>query len=401
MRMSSSLLPLLLLTRPQIMSANWSCILYEKNIVIHCEESDEAFQHFYPISLLQTQNNIQKLKNSVPVVSGVVSPTKTLTRRFLFPLAPRVPEHEAGVGGDAGGHHGHHHLYADPATNGIIINDTTDGTASDAQASSSASTSTLTLRDVPSTPPPPIPEEPVNPNPFPFPTWYPESAHFVRQWWPSLPGISRVSCTVVLLAMHDAITHRTRFVLAQHYFKVPLTQPALPHHLIANGEGSPARPDADGVADPEAGDAEKPISGDGALMHLWYVSTPFEVVCVLDGAEDEEDGAPLERPRPLVAVDFGHAVWIEYVENEDDRSNRPEGDLDAKWLRFVTFPSYGGDSGSFDDGGPRVGLAGDVKTLEIPDELDLDSVDTINIDQSQGAVILSVREGKIFILCYE
>ena len=44
---------------------------------------------------------------------------------------------------------------------------------------------------------------------------------------------------------------------------------------------------------------------------------------------------------------------------------------------------------------------GKVRTLEIPEELDLDSVETINIDQSQGAVILSVKQGKIFILCYE
>jgi len=42
-----------------------------------------------------------------------------------------------------------------------------------------------------------------------------------------------------------------------------------------------------------------------------------------------------------------------------------------------------------------------VRTLQVPDELDLGLVETINIDQSQGAVILSDRDGKIFILCYE
>lgn len=52
-------------------------------------------------------------------------------------------------------------------------------------------------------------------NPYPFPPWYPESAHFVRQWWPTLPGVPRLSCTVVLLAAHDPETHRTRFVLAR------------------------------------------------------------------------------------------------------------------------------------------------------------------------------------------
>lgn len=143
---------------------------------------------------------------------------------------------------------------------------------------------------------------------------------------------------------------------------------------------------------------------DDAMMHLWYVSTPFEVVCVMDGAEDEED-VMNDRPRPLVAVDFGHAVWIEFVENEDDLGPRPEGDSDAKWLRFVTFPPFGegGQEGVTlnADGTPQVGMGGEVRTLEIPDDLDLDSVETINIDQSQGAIILSVRDGKIFILCYE
>jgi hypothetical protein len=151
----------------------------------------------------------------------------------------------------------------------------------------------------------------------------------------------------------------------------------------------------------EGADAGRTEDGtsDDALMRLWYVSTPFEVVCVLDGTEDEDEAGGLsERPRPLVAVDFGHAVWIEYVENEDDRAMRPEGDPEAKWLRFVTFPAFGGgDEGD----GPRIGTEGEVRTLEIPHELELDNVETINIDQSQGAVILSVKEGKIFILCYE
>ena len=53
-------------------------------------------------------------------------------------------------------------------------------------------------------------------------------------------------------------------------------------------------------------------------------------------------------------------------------------------------------------GGPSAGaLEGVVRTLEVPEELCLDAVETINIDQSQGAIIISVRDGKIFILCYE
>ena len=46
-------------------------------------------------------------------------------------------------------------------------------------------------------------------------------------------------------------------------------------------------------------------------------------------------------------------------------------------------------------------VEGAMRTLDIPEELDLGGVETINIGQSQGAVVLSVKEGKIFIHCYE
>ncbi|KAG6331424.1 hypothetical protein ID866_7665 [Astraeus odoratus] len=281
-------------------------------------------------------------------------------------------------------------------------------------------------------------------NPYPFPPWYPESAHFVRQWWPTLPGVPRLSCTVVLLAAHDPDTHRTRFVLAQHYFRVPI------------------------AADPPDASASNPDDDeDDEMLHLWYVSTPFEVVCVLDGPVDDEDDEDTEgRPRPLVAVDFGHAVWVEYAAEPggiyDADVSRLVGDasfadhtegvdvggshagVDAfglvdgsststsllhagmaatatitftlhdgdnltfdsrrhrvpKCLRFVTFPPVHGPYSQ--RGKPcKTREEAIVRTLEIPDELDLDGVETINIDQSQGAVILSVKEGKIFILRYE
>jgi hypothetical protein len=248
-------------------------------------------------------------------------------------------------------------------------------------------------------------------NPYPFPPWYPESAHFVRQWWPTLPGVQRLSCTVVLLAAHDPETHSTRFALAQHYFKVPIAPDTLP--IVGgstSGSSRPAQPD------------------DDDMLHLWYVSMPFEVVCVLDEGDDDEDAGG--RPRPLVAVDFGHAVWVEYaaaasppnldvrtraggesLDNTDDVQHNTEPDTHPhahfvdddphpplrrrtpKCLRFVTFPPVYGRRG-------RTGEAV-VRTLEIPEELDLNVVETINIDQSQGAVILSVRDGRIFILRYE
>ena len=63
---------------------------------------------------------------------------------------------------------------------------------------------------------------------------------------------------------------------------------------------------------------------DDVLMCLWYVSKPFEVVRVFDtpGLDEEELDAS-DRPRPLVAVDFEHAVWIEYNEGTfgDDSSS--------------------------------------------------------------------------------
>lgn len=254
-------------------------------------------------------------------------------------------------------------------------------------------------------------------NPYPFPPWYPESAHFVRQWWPTLPGVPRLSCTVVLLAAHDPETHRSRFVLAQHYFKVPISSEGLP----VVGESSTSSSSHSTQAD------------DHDMLHLWYVSTPFEVVCVLEEGDDDEDTG--DRPRPLVAVDFGHAVWVEYgapvvpatlnVRARVDSNSpsiydadiiqpnaEPDTQLHAhfahfendhahphprrrvpKCLRFVTFPPVHGRRVRTEEA--------IVRTLEIPEELDLDVVETINIDQSQGAVILSVRDGKIFILRYE
>ncbi len=64
---------------------------------------------------------------------------------------------------------------------------------------------------------------------------------------------------------------------------------------------------------------------DTHLMKLWYVSTPFEIVCVLDGPEPDPD-EDADRPRPLIAVDFGHAVWIEY---DEDPELDPRGQVAA------------------------------------------------------------------------
>ncbi|KAK0221161.1 hypothetical protein EDD85DRAFT_779563 [Armillaria nabsnona] len=320
-------------------SSNWSCILLDKTIVVHCEEHESLSQYFYPVALLMA--HIRPAAKA-PTISGHVPPFRSLSKKFIFPssILFHSPNSDDTILISTNPTPTIHGISTPPAS--LLAISTTNGTTT---------TSTTT-------------------NPFPFPPWYPESAHFVRQWWPALHGMPRVSCTVILMASHDPITHKTRFILAQHYFRVPMLD-VDPDWLHFPSKYSASAASA----------AKFP---DTHLMKLWYVSTPFEIVCVLDGPEPDPD-EDADRPRPLIAVDFGHAVWIEYDED-------PELDPEAKLLRFVTFPPYDdGDGGS----------GSEVRTLEIPDELDLDAVETINIDQSQGAVILSVKEGKIFILCYE
>ncbi|KAI6117773.1 hypothetical protein EDD17DRAFT_1487095 [Pisolithus thermaeus] len=364
-----------------LISSNWSCILHNDQIVIHSEEADAAYQHFYPLGALRgysrPRNGALKLsifvrRHHLPSVSARLPPIRSVSKKFVFPRVGATP-----------------------------------GAGRDVPSSTPTTLEAFSLLDVQPVPGPsssagspsddgnigdPVDEDTGSPepapNPYPFPPWYPESAHFVRQWWPTLPGVPRLSCTVVLLAAHHPETHRTRFVLAQHYFKVPITRPTNADKL---NSGSSAGED-DGDDDDE-------------MLHLWYVSTPFEVVCVLDSPADNGDDEDTgDRPRPLVAVDFGHAVWVEYAAE-------PGGvygvDASRLCLRFVTFPpvhtandrQYRKGHASGGDGRTREGAI--VRTLEIPEELDLDGVETINIDQSQGAVILSVKEGKIFILRYE
>ncbi len=446
------------------------------------------------------------MKDTTPVISCRLPPARTLKKRFIFPLSvddtdsdqepdqnveeddfqmmsmlgtsqTMIEAAQANVPSEGletlmslsipvmnGGH-----AVAGPST-------LSQGTAVVIPSSSSFGSSPSPLP----WPSPPVIAEPLllaqNPNPYPFPPWYPESAHFVRQWWPTLPNIPRVSCTVVLLAAHDQLIHRTRFVLAQHYFRVPLDRKEW-----GNGYEQPltsAKPEdvptvtTNGVLNGKQNShlrsqpSFEEIQDDG-LMNLWYVSTPFEVVRVLDGPEDEEDGALTERPRPLVAVDFGHAVWIEYVDidvdeeeeeedqgdedvleggmrrtgtvKEEDRweetsldtsgnegpiettaeASTPGIDQDPKRLRFVTFPPFVEEfetavstnhqtptssppsttthSGNLVNGRQP----GVVYTLLTPPGLQLGLVETINIDQSQGAIILSDKLGKIWILCYE
>lgn len=562
----------------QLISSNWSCILHEDQIVIHSEEADAAYQHFYPLNILRNFIKPRKpsllasrihnhdceptnhdpprsfCRDDLPVISIRLSPMRSISKKFVF---PSVQPGSVGVAdpvfttdndvaddeetsGDANGplpvveeqpHEQSTSVIPAEKHKGVNAKDvlpddgSEDGTEDDdrwsqeavaegsrskgkgradsedvvdeyepgpsskrakdkgkmrevdaeqepngetsqvgsslasnqsspATVHSSSSASTAVQPLVPSHA---LTSSSPAPNPYPFPPWYPESAHFVRQWWPTLPGVPRLSCTVVLLAAHDPDTHRTRFVLAQHYFRVP----------IVREPSTSSSPASDAHANGEE---------DDEMLHLWYVSTPFEVVCVLDGTGDNDvDEEAGDRPRPLVAVDFGHAVWIEYAaepggvygvdasrlvghapfsdseddgEDEDEAlfasisddgsgptsasasigpgrhydlprratselTNPHEGDGTIydprrhrvpKCLRFVTFPPVftAVDRKRDKPGEGRLWREeAVVRTLEIPEELDLDGVETINIDQSQGAVILSVKEGKIFILRYE
>ena len=428
------------------MSSNWSCLLFQQHIVIHCEESDAAFQHFYPLSLLLQYLTPLTSKLSTPVISRRLTPFRTLTKKFRFPSLPDMDtdsEPDPDDGDDD---------IINPSIPILNLNGAGPSsqapTTSSASASPSAISTVSSSSSIPSSPPPLPPL--TNINPHPFPPWYPESAHFVRQWWPSLPNIPRVSCTVVLLAAHDQETHRNRFVLAQHYFRVPLDHAEWDNPSWETCTDSSSSGKMKMSFTKMNGGHHKNTNGhlnhlediqDDALMHLWYVSKPFEVVRVFDNQGMDEDDDVSDRPRPLVAVDFGHAVWIEYNEvafgDDEQQQQQPDPDQDQeleseqsgaengaengedtkmeseveaeppKRLRFVSFPPFsvdyeaelenplGGTNGS------AFSYEGDVRTLETPSELDLGAVETINIDQSQGAIILSDKGGRIFILCYE
>ncbi|KAH9935112.1 uncharacterized protein BXZ73DRAFT_89497 [Epithele typhae] len=376
-------------------SSNWSCILYKEQIVIHCEESDVAHQYFYPLSLLQRYvRPSTRATGFIPRISERVSPMARMTAAFVFPPRSQSQSRQQSREPPNG-------PYQETYSSDDEVEDREDGDGEqDGGDDGDDAGDDAGEGD----------DEP-DPNPFPYPPWYPESAHFVRQWWPTLSSVPKLSCTVLLLADHEPETHRTRYVLAQHYFKVPLVEPEEVENApeeaakaVAEAFATDANTNGHALANGYANGPPLPRGAESSMMRLWYVSEAFEVVCVLDEVDEDIDpeGAQ-ERPRPLMAVDFGHAVWIEFAFPLDVSR-------DEKRLRFVTFPPVGADrhamargrDGGGHGGGATSGtLEGVVRTLEVPPELNLDTVETINIDQSQGAIIVSVRDGKIFILCYD
>lgn len=240
-----------------------------------------------------------------------------------------------------------------------------------------------------------------------FANYWSYSAHFVRQWWPTLPyedRIRRRSCTIVLLArplpppqegdQYQDGTHQ--FTIAQHYFSIPLYEEQLrwwyvrqpfeivcyPHVTTPAGGIAPAfeadvQEEVAGEAGEAGGEGGEGGEGGGA-----------------DGAGEDavEAGGAADLPPnthivPLIAVDFGCVVWIEYTKfgGEDKR------------LRFVSFPTVDvdRDDASFSE------LDSHVRTLETPREIDLSQVCHIGVDQAQASVILGITTGKVFMIRYE
>lgn len=215
------------------------------------------------------------------------------------------------------------------------------------------------------------------------------------------------------------------FIIAQHYFDVPVSGgkvvslaqyqrqrqtelqadgiPPAPNGATANGNAHDTQGvSTDGVEVSASLDQDLEVEEGKPIAKMWFVSNTFEAVCSVEEDEETEFGEIVPgKCRPLVAIDFGHATWIEYVP-------RPDG-TKTKELRFVSFPPVvmdekgvtrpkQGEEGTF---GLEDETEGRVKTLPVPDELDIDKVETINLDQSQGAILLSVEGGKVFILCYD
>lgn len=228
-----------------------------------------------------------------------------------------------------------------------------------------------------------------------------------------------------LLAEHNSEGHPVNFIIAQHYFDVPISGGKLvgfeqyqrQRQAEIQADGIPPAPNGAAIND-QADDAQNAsteevdtfvlsdqdseVEDGKPIARMWFVSDTFEAVCSVEEDEVNEDGEIVPgKCRPLVAIDFGHATWIEYVPRWDGTRR--------KELRFVSFPPVvmdksgvtrprKGEEGTF---GLEDETEGRVKTLPIPDELDIDEVETINLDQSQGAILLSVEGGKVFILCYD
>ncbi|KAH8110519.1 hypothetical protein DFH11DRAFT_1708782 [Phellopilus nigrolimitatus] len=341
----------------------WSCIGYDpENVVIHAEElqeeeEDRGFQFFYPYSFLQSLGSLHPPTSMRP---SLVPPPRAIVHPFKR----------------------NHH---------------------------------------------------------PFGRYASQSAHFVRQWWPTLPhaeGIRRRSCTIILLTKRvpdpdpddpaelppDQPPPGTHlFTIAQHYFSVPLRTEQLRWwyvrepfeivcfpHVLPGGAPAFVQENAAVMEDPAIGafaelaaadvyagtGVDAGVTGNADVPAADTANVANDAPAPEHGPdaqpEDEfiEDGDGV-HVIPLIAVDFGCAVWLEYVHFGSD----------DKRLRFVTFPPVDADRTA--EGFGYLSNDTDVRTLDVPPEIDLSKVCHIGIDQAQGTIILGLCTGFVYIMRYE
>lgn len=268
-----------------------------------------------------------------------------------------------------------------------------------------------------------------------------QSAHFVRQWWPLLPDTQRLtrrSCTTFLQAMSvphpspedpapgpdDPPPGTHLFTIAQHYFSVPLanekprwwymSEPVeivcYPQLLEFDALTFPMEEvilpfdiplNLPNVFEAALLDAEDgvPFDFQGAPWNVEQAAAGPHAAEVMQagGAEFDPDlGAHIAlqqlaahgRAFPLVAVDFGRAVWLEY---KSFNSNEMR-------LRYINFPPVDVDRSK--EGFSGLSSPGDIHTLEVPPELDLKMVCHIGLDQAQGTITLGMRSSTVHVLRY-
>ena len=263
-----------------------------------------------------------------------------------------------------------------------------------------------------------------NTNIRPFSEYETQSAHFVRQWWPSLPvleNMKRSSCAILLLSFvvpgeheldehmqlqnapgfeHPPGTHLC--TIAQHYFSIPAEQDQLRWWYVRESfEIRNAPVEVGELAEQALPGAAVGGQNDGFVIVVANAQAQANnnnnegggggaaqdgVGAVLDQGIWQQEEELDHHHSPLIAVDFGCATWIEYVNSKTDELR----------LRFVMFPGVEVDrnSPSFDP------FVSEVRTLDVPEELDLRLACHIGLDQSQGTIILGLTDGSVFVLHY-
>ncbi|KAF5363176.1 hypothetical protein D9758_008391 [Tetrapyrgos nigripes] len=187
-----------------VMSSNWSCILFDDNVVIHCEDCEAAFQHFYPLAMLREHTQQFKYAED-PKKPDSDKPTSGLVkmRRKLA----------ASIGGSKN---------TSPSTSTSEVNSTSTSASLSASTSGSASTSNSTSSN-------PTPDADANPNSDPSnPSSDPSSQAFILKSLKekTLPKISSYP-----LLPYESLVKRFTFPKppppTRQYTLMPVTQALL------------------------------------------------------------------------------------------------------------------------------------------------------------------------------